>query len=412
MLLSITKLDENGDGVGTHEGQTYVMPYGLPGDVVDITLNAVVEPSLHRITPPCPYFMTCGGCLLQHLEPGFYRSYKREQVQTILDAEGVTYPAIPDPVSVAPGTRRRMTLKAERAQGKVSLGFYQRQSHTLVPIEKCLLISGGMNGLLGSLQQLLDKMLPDLGKETAKESAKASIQVTETDTGLDVLLELPPMVSTATYYEDMVGLARTQDLARLSVVGYGLVYMARTPAIKVGPVEIPTLADGFLQASSEGEHLLINLLQQTLKGQKDLKILELFSGIGTFTVSLAQHGAVMAYEGAAAPVETLKQVAKRYQLPVQTQVRDLFKRPLATDELQPYDIVVLDPPRLGAIHQCRQLAEASHLSKIIYIACHPKTFARDARILQKGDWKLTQLNLVDQFLWSQHVELFSVWERG
>ena len=196
------------------------------------------------------------------------------------------------------------------------------------------------------------------------------------------------------------------------MVGYGLVYMARTPAIKLGPVEIPTLADGFLQASSEGEHLLIGLLQQALEDQEDLKILELFSGIGTFTVPLAKHGNVTAYEGAPEPVEILKQVAKRYQLPVESHVRDLFKRPLATDELKHYDIVVLDPPRLGAIHQCRQLAEASHLSKIIYIACHPKTFARDARILQKGGWKLTQLNVVDQFLWSQHIELFSVWERG
>lgn len=418
MLLSITKLDENADGVGTtSEGKTYVMPCTLPGDVVDITLNAVVEPSPHRATPPCPYFPTCGGCQLQHMEMGFYKAYKKDYVIQALDAEGVHYPVISDPVSVAPGTRRRMTLKAERAQGKVSqgkvfIGFYQRQSHTLVPIEKCLLISGAMNSLLGPLQQLLNKMLPDLGKD----SSKASIQVTETDTGLDVMLELPSIVVPATYYEDMVSLARAQDLSRLSVVGYGLVYMARTPAIKlaikVGPVEIPTLADGFLQASSEGEHLLIDLLQQALEGQKDLKILELFSGIGTFTVPLVQHGTVTAYEGSPEPVEILKQVTKRYQLPVETHVRDLFKKPLATDELKSYDIVVLDPPRLGAIHQCRQLAEASHLSKIIYIACHPKTFARDARILQKGGWKLTQLNLVDQFLWSQHIELFSVWERG
>ena len=408
MLLSITKLDENGDGVGTYEGQTYVMPYTLPGDVVDITLNAVVEPSPHRATPPCPYFPTCGGCQLQHMDVAFYHAYKKDYVTQALGAEGVTYPAMADPISVAPGTRRRMTIKAERAQGKVSVGFYQRQSHTLVPIQKCLLISGSMNGLLGPLQQLLEKMLPDLGKETAK----ASVQVTETDTGLDVMLELPSTVVPATYYEDMVNLARTQDLARLSVVGYGLVYMARMPAIKIGPVEIPTLADGFLQASSEGEHLLINLLQQALQGQQDLKILELFSGIGTFTVPLAQHGNVTAYEGVPEPVEILKQVTKRYQLPVEAHVRDLFKRPLGEDELKSYDIVVLDPPRLGAIHQCRQLAETSHLSKIIYIACHPKTFGRDARILQKGGWKLTQLNLVDQFLWSQHIELFSVWERG
>ena len=417
MLLSITKLDENGDGVGIHEGQTYVMPCTLPGELVDITLNTVLEPSPHRATPPCPYFPTCGGCQLQHMDMVFYQAYKKDHVTKALEAEGVTYPAMGDPVSVAPGTRRRMTLKAQRgqgkvSQGKVSVGFYQRQSHTLVPIEKCLLISGAMNSLLGPLQKLLDTILPDLGQQNAKESAKASIQVTETDTGLDVMLELPPVVSPATYYEDMVGLARAQDLARLSVVGYGMVYMARTPSIKVGSVEIPTLADGFLQASSEGEHLLINLLQQVLEGQKDLKILELFSGIGTFTVPLAQYGAVTAYEGSAQPVEVLKQVSKRYQLPVDTHVRDLFKRPILADEIKSYDIVVLDPPRLGAIHQCRLLAETSHLSKIIYIACHPKTFARDARILQKGGWKLTQLNLVDQFLWSQHVELFSVWERG
>jgi 23S rRNA (uracil1939-C5)-methyltransferase len=187
--------------------------------------------------------------------------------------------------------------------------------------------------------------------------------------------------------------------------------MDRAPALKLEDIVIPTLADGFLQASTKGEHLLVDLLQGALADQKNLKILELFSGIGTFTIHLTHHGSVMAYEGSPATVDILKQVAKRYQLPIQTSVRDLFKKPLSTEELKPYNVVVLDPPRLGAIHQARQLAEAKHLSKIIYIACHPKTFARDARILQKGGWKMSQINLVDQFLWSQHIELFSVWEK-
>src|SRR5262249_14966012 len=96
--------------------------------------------------------------------------------------------------------------------------------------------------------------------------------------------------------------------------------------------------------------------------------------------------------------------------PVTGTARDLARRPLMAAEFKPYDAVILDPPRIGAETQARQLARSS-VERIAYVSCQPASFARDARILCDGGFKLTRVSPVDQFLWSNHVELAGLFER-
>ena len=92
------------------------------------------------------------------------------------------------------------------------------------------------------------------------------------------------------------------------------------------------------------------------------------------------------------------------------QLRDLFRRPLSTKELEAFDAIVLDPPRAGAAAHCAELA-ASKVKRIVYGSCDPASFARDVRTLQDGGYRLEKLMPIDQFLWSAHVELIALLTR-
>ena len=153
--------------------------------------------------------------------------------------------------------------------------------------------------------------------------------------------------------------------------------------------------------------------EKILAGVKNAKaVADLFAGCGTFTFPLAEKAKVHAVEldkPALAAIAAAARVTQGLK-PITTEARDLFKIPLSGDELKPFDAVVLDPPRAGALAQARALA-TSKVRRIAYVSCGAETFARDARILVDGGYKLGAVTPVDQFLWSSHIELVAVFAR-
>ena len=137
-------------------------------------------------------------------------------------------------------------------------------------------------------------------------------------------------------------------------------------------------------------------------------VADLFAGLGTF--ALALPGRVYAAEGARDAIAALKAAAGRAQRLVFTEHRDLFRRPLTTAELDRFGAIVLDPPRAGAREQAAQLA-ASTAPAIAYVSCNPSSFARDAKTLCEGGWRLDWVQPVGQFRWSTHVELAARFSR-
>ena len=138
----------------------------------------------------------------------------------------------------------------------------------------------------------------------------------------------------------------------------------------------------------------------------------MFSGCGTFTFDLARIGKVHAAEGSKTAIAALDQAAKRAQLGhrITTEVRDLERAPVTLQELKGVDAVVFDPPHAGAKAQAEVLAK-SKIPAVIGISCNPATFARDARFLVDGGYRLSALTLVDQFVWTPHIELVARFER-
>jgi 23S rRNA (uracil1939-C5)-methyltransferase len=151
------------------------------------------------------------------------------------------------------------------------------------------------------------------------------------------------------------------------------------------------------------------LVREAAAGAKAIG--DLFAGCGTFALALAGGRTVHAVDSAEAQIAALAAAARAGRAKVTSDVRDLFRRPLLESELERFDCVVLDPPRPGAQAQSAALA-ASKVPRLLYVSCNPASFARDARTLVDGGYRLTRVVPLDQFLWSPHVEVFAEFARG
>ena len=178
----------------------------------------------------------------------------------------------------------------------------------------------------------------------------------------------------------------------------------------MGRARVALPPGAFLQATAAGEAALAALVLEHCG--KAGRIADLFAGVGPFALRLAERARVTAVDSDKEAVAALKRAAETTQglKPVTTEARDLFRRPLAADELKPFDAVVFDPPRQGAEAQARALA-ASAVPVVVAVSCNPATFARDARILVDGGYRLTRVTPIDQFLYSPHVEIVARLEK-
>jgi 23S rRNA (uracil1939-C5)-methyltransferase len=165
---------------------------------------------------------------------------------------------------------------------------------------------------------------------------------------------------------------------------------------------------GFLQATADGEAVLLDEVRRAVGDAGT--VADLFSGLGTFALSLAGDRRVYAAEAARDAVLALKSAGDRLPGRVFVEHRDLFRRPLVPAELNRFGAVVLDPPRAGAREQVAQIA-ASDVPALAYLSCNPSSFARDAATLIGGGYRLERVKPVGQFRWSTHVELAGTFRR-
>jgi 23S rRNA (uracil1939-C5)-methyltransferase len=197
--------------------------------------------------------------------------------------------------------------------------------------------------------------------------------------------------------------AETHKLARITRHGEMVAQQAQ-PILKIGDATVALPPGAFLQATAAAENALAKLVLEYAGSAKN--VADLFCGIGPFALRLARKARVTAADSDQAAVEVLKRaVAGTKGLkPVMAEARDLFRRPLVPIELKSFDAVVFDPPRQGALAQARELA-ASKVPVVIAVSCDAETFARDARTLIDGGYRLDAVTPVDQFRYSPHIEI-------
>jgi 23S rRNA (uracil1939-C5)-methyltransferase len=182
------------------------------------------------------------------------------------------------------------------------------------------------------------------------------------------------------------------------------------PLLRVGRADVPLPPGAFLQATAEGEESLARLVLE--HASKARRVADLFTGIGTFALRLAETARVAASDSEPAAIKALQQAAGKASglKPVDAQVRDLFRRPFMASELKDFDAVVFDPPRQGAEAQARELGKSA-VPVVVAVSCDANTFARDAGILVNAGYKIASAVPVDQFRYSHHVEIVAKFTR-
>jgi 23S rRNA (uracil1939-C5)-methyltransferase len=280
----------------------------------------------------------------------------------------------------------------------VGIGFFEPNSHRLVDVTECPV-------LVPELVELLRPMREHLAAVLAT-GEQAELHVTSTDTGIDVSLRLARR-RTPDLLMQLAAMANNLRLARLCWNGE-LIALNRTPVLQIAGIPVAVPPESFLQPSKAAEGQLQSLALESANGARE--IADLFCGCGTFALSLASRASIVAIDSSAAQIQALGQAVRAQKMRVKVDQRDLFRRPLSSDEMARFDAVVLDPPRVGAIAQCRELA-AARVASLLYVSCNPASFGRDARILCDAGYRLTRVVPVDQFLWSPHVELFAHFTR-
>ncbi len=391
----IVRIAGSGEGV-TADGRHAVL--AAPGDLLTAEGKVVAGP--HHVDPPCQHFPRCGGCQIQHVDDAAYREFLAGRIIGAFHAQGLDAPTLRPSHLSPPKTRRRVSLRAELRGRHVLIGFNEAKSHQVVDMRQCEIMLPELFALVDPLRRLLPKFL--------KPRRAATIQMTRIDQGVDLSMsgvEVEGLDAT----EALTEFATTHRLARLSLdQGYGTeVRWEPEPAtITFGSVTVAMPINAFLQATDDGETMLAAAVADAVG--PSARVADLFAGLGTFALRLP--GAALAVEGEAQAVIALKQAGARARLPLQVEARDLFRRPLVPAELARFDAVILDPPRAGAREQVVELASAD-ISRIAYVSCNPATFARDARTLIEGGWKLDWVQPVGQFRWTTHVELASAFSR-
>lgn len=409
-IVKIEALGSRADGIARHRGRVVYVPYTVPGDEVRIScgpgpgsalrghVQALIRPGPDRVESVCPHFGACGGCSLQMLSSAAYGRWLVQRIQTALNHQGIEDVTIEEPVLSPSQSRRRIVLQARRTGAGVLLGFHEAASKRLVDVVDCPVSADRLVGLLAPLRRLLGRLL------APKQSGR--VTATLADNGIDVLLEMPSLPGPEER-EALAEFARAGNLAALHVSdGYDIdpIVIARTPVIDFDGVSVALPPGAFVQATAAGQEALTEFVTEEIGDVAT--VADLFAGVGTLAVPITRVAAVTAFEGAADLVKCLEETARHLSSRKALSVvrRDLFRRPLLAEETTRFDTVVLDPPRAGAKAQFAQLARGGP-RKVIGISCNPNTFARDARILLDGGYRLVRIRPVGQFLWSHHVEL-------
>lgn len=416
--LTVTEIGVRGDGVADWEGDRVFVPGTVPGDRVRVRIHQprkgilagrvreVLTAGPGRAEPPCRHFGACGGCALQHLEENLYAGWKTALLESALVRAGLPADRIQPLRRSPPGARRRADFTLVRLRDRAVIGFNERNSNQVVDLAECPVMRPDIAALLGPLR--------DFAMDSFRPGDTVDVRVQATDSGLDLLLVTPARLGLAGR-EALAALAEAQDLARISrkhpkQAGAEPIVSRRPPRAVFGGVAVDLPAGAFLQATAEGEAALTGVVMEAAADAR--LVADLYCGVGTFALPLAAEGReVFATDVSREAAGALARAASASDLRLETEARNLERKPVPAEQLAGGDLVVFDPPRAGARAQAPEIA-ASAVPTVVAVSCNPASFARDAQVLVEGGYALEAVTPVDQFLWSPHLELAAVFRHG
>ena len=375
--LTLTEMAHQGTALGRYNDEVVFAAYGIPGETVEVevvrrhktyleaTVTQVLEPSSHRVEPPCPYYGECGGCQLQHIAYDHQLELKRAVVVDQLQRIGrfqdpPVVPTLPAPEPWHYRNHARFTINREGL-----LGFVRRNTHRVIPIEACLLMDPWINQALDSLKghcAETRQMSVRYGVNTGQWLIQPKIK------NPNVAIE----TGQKTYQEEVLG-------RRFTIA-----------------------SPSFFQVNTAQAERLVQVVQGFLTEDGSGTLVDAYAGVGTFAALLAPFvGRIIAVEESGPAVrdgQANTQGILNVEF-VQGKVEDVLPGlPVAPD------VVLVDPPRIGCHSRVLETLVVTKPSRVIYVSCDPATLARDLRILCDGGFRLVQIQPVDMFPQTYHIE--------
>ena len=374
--------------------------------------RTLLERSPERREPRCPHFGVCGGCVLQHASSALQLAEKQRGLLENLARIGKVQPeALLPAVQAGPwGYRRRARLSVRRVESKggVLVGFRERRSTHVAAMRECHVLPPAVSALIVPLRELIEKLsvrqrLPQVEVAVGDNATALVFRHLEVLTDEDRRL----LKGFAEEHQVHVWLQpKGPDSAQpLHPAASELYYELPEFGLKIGFA--PT---DFTQVNHEVNRVLVSRALGLVDPRPGERIADLFCGLGNFSLPLAARGArVIGFEGSAGLVERARQNARRNGLVAQFEAVDLFKQDVSS--WGPFEKLLLDPPREGALEVVKSLAERWP-RRIVYVSCDTATLARDAGVLAhvKG-LRLAAAGVVDMFPHTAHVESIAVFER-
>ena len=411
--LVIDHVGHHGDGVAIAGGGNIYVPYTLGGETVEVApvpghhpdrrrLLKVEAASAERIAPFCPHFGVCGGCAIQHWDAErLSRLEARARGRRRWRRPESTARSRRWSMPMARG-RRRITLHARMGTHDVlKVGFAAAGSHDIIPIDRCPILDPHLDGAIEAAWAIAEPLI-SIGKPL-------DIQITATNSGLDVDVRGSGPLSTAMIAR-LSRIAEQHRLARLT--RHGELVLMRTPPV-----------DRDRRRAGRAAARLVPAGDGRRRGNAGRAGVRALQARQTYRRPVLRRRPLRAAACGEVADRRLRQRRRRGRgacrrprhrrpglKPVKAEARDLFRRPLMPQELRDYDTVVFDPPRQGAQAQVTQLA-ASKMPTVVAVSCNVTTFARDAKILIDGGYKIEGVTPVDQFRHTPHVELVARFRR-
>jgi len=414
-------LTHAGEGV-VHGGKTAFVAGALPGERIrfqrtrrhrqhdDATLIELLEASPARIAPRCPHFGVCGGCVLQHLEPAAQLAAKEGELRTALARVARVSPARWLGPLEGPhwGYRRRARLGAKfvHKKGTVVVGFRERAAPLIAQLHTCDVLAPPAGALIAPLAAMLTELsirehVPQIEVAVAANGTALVLRVLAAPSQADVVrLEAFVAEHRVRLFLQPAGLDSVRELG-----------LPREPLYYRLPrfdLELQFAPTDFIQVNAAVNEALVQRALELLELTPQAMVLDLYCGLGNFSLALARHAAqVVGVEGDAALVARARDNARHNGLVnAAFHVADLAATPDASLPWmqQSYSHVLLDPPRTGARQMLDAMARIAP-QRLLYISCHPGTLSRDVGVLvQEHGFTLAAAGVVDMFPHTAHVE--------
>ena len=430
--LHIESLDHEARGVSRLDGKVVFVEGALPGEHVQAQIikkkpkfntaraTVVHKQSWLRVTPKCPHFGVCGGCAMQHLASDAQVAVKQRLLE---DAFGHLADVKPEQM-LAPihgpswgyRYRARMAVRLVPRKGGVLVGFHERRSSYVADMTSCAVLHPRVSALLVPLRRLIESLsmperLPQIEVAVGDDVVALVLRHLEplTPDDKEKLVEFGVRHNIQWWLQpkglETVHLLNEDESTQLSY------------SLPEFDVLMPFEPTDFTQVNHQINRILVSKALSLLAAQPTDRVLDLFCGLGNFTLPLARRAKeVIGIEGSQALVDRARQAAQLNSITnAGFEARNLFEFSKSDlDKLPRFDRLLIDPPREGALAVCQALSEQSpdaRPARIVYVSCNPATLARDAGILcHQGHYRLIQAGVVNMFPHTGHVESIAVFE--